>query len=107
MQRIAARLETASASPPLDQPDDEQSDRVSTVARTYAETADAARRAGCPVYADDRFFRRLLSDSDVPCFGTVALLRSLRSSGALSVDAYAAAVARLRERGSIGLPPQA
>jgi len=107
MQRVAARLDTAATPARVDQLDDEQSDQVSTVARAYAETVDAARRVRAPVYADDRYFRRLLTENDVPCFGTVALLRSLQESDAIPREAYLAALARLRERRSIGLPPQA
>jgi hypothetical protein len=106
MQRLAARLETAASPPPLDPPAGWQSDRVSTIARAYAETAEAARRSGCPVYADDRFFRSLLTDGGVPCFGTIALLRSLRESGAISAHAYDAALERLRERSVVGLSQQ-
>lgn len=103
MQQIAARLETAASPPSLDQPNGDPAG-ASTVARAYAETFEAARRTGCPVYADDRFFRRLLAEAGVPCFGTLALLRSLRDSGAVSAETYEAAVARLRERGGAGLP---
>lgn len=105
MQRIAARLETAAASARPDAPDGEEPGRASTVARAYAETAEAARRAGCPVYADDRYFRRLLTDNGVPCFGTIALLRTLRESGAISQETVVAALARLSERAGIGLLP--
>ena len=106
MQRIAARLNTTATPALVDQLYDEQSSQVSTVARAYADTVDAARRAACPVYADDRYLRRLLTANDVPCFGSVALLRSLHESRAISDEAYLAALARLRERGSTGLPPQ-
>jgi hypothetical protein len=70
-----------------------QSGRVSAVARTYPETAQAAQRASCSVYADDRYFRRLLADNGVPSFATVALLRSLHEAGAISNDAHATALA--------------
>lgn len=103
MQRIAARLDTAATPALVEQLGDEQTDQVSTVARAYTETFDAAWRAARPVYADDRYFRRLLAENGVPCFGTVALLRSLQESGAISEEAYVAALACLHERGSIGV----
>lgn len=105
MQRIAVRLETAATPALVDQLGDEQSDQVSTVARAYADTVEAAWRAACPVYSDDRYFRRLLTENDMPCFGTVALLRSLQGSGAISEETHVAALARLRERGHIGVAP--
>jgi hypothetical protein len=102
MRRIAARLQTSRTLTPFDDAD-ERAEGASLVARAYIETVDAARRANRPVYSDDRSFRKSLADAGIKTFGTLALLRALTDTGAISEAAQRDALERLRERRTLGL----
>ena len=99
MQRIATRLHTTPA--PVDS--EASATGRDVIQRSYAEAVTAAQAASCPVYTDDRFFRRAMADSGVPMFGTLAVIQALFQSGALGESGYRHALARLRERGALGL----
>jgi hypothetical protein len=100
MLRLAERLETAPA-PDLRAGESAPS---TTIERAYADTVEAAQVSGAPVLSDDRFFRRSCAGSGVPAFGMLAVLRMLRTEGALSAQAYDESVDVLRKHRAFGPP---
>lgn len=101
MQQTAGRLQPA---PRVEVPRLEEEAADLPVVRAYAEIAELAQ-IGHMVYTDDRWFRATLATAGIASFGSVALLAALRKSHVIDDAQHTAALATLRSRGALGLPP--
>jgi len=98
MLEIAQRLKTATR---VAREGAEEEEDSATIAEVYKETIGVARVAGRAVYSDDRCLRASLQTEGIESFGTVALLRVLEESGAISSEDFEQAHEILQSRGAI------
>ncbi len=101
MLDLARRFKTAA-----EQPESDSDLADSSVTTVYKDILAVARVSGWCVYADDRFLRRMLVAEGIETVGTVTLLDALTTSGAIDENARARALAALRERRAVDLPPR-
>jgi tetratricopeptide (TPR) repeat protein len=72
---------------------------------SWPATFAVAAGLGRAIFSDDRYIRLQARRSDLPAFGTVALLRALAERGMLDGAVVERSVRRLRASGAVGLIP--